>query len=137
MAGFVASHAVAGKEPSGVAVSQAYMKQAADTAAELEEELTKHAASGSDEHAEVETRELKAKITMCHYLVIIACGCSAEYGTARMRCLAPYAEQLCQHMLLVRPEPPLYCPADLVSFDGSSLLVVSKSLANPFAGQDC
>lgn len=45
--------------------------------------------------------ELKAKITMCHYLVVIACGCSAAPGTVQLRDLHAFAGQLCRNFVLV------------------------------------
>lgn len=128
MAAFVASHAVAGQKPSGVEISNAYMKLAEQSAAELEEELRKQATSGFDEQGEVEQRELKAKITMCHYLVIIACGCSAEPGTVQLCSMAPYAAQLCKNMLLVCPELLLYCLSVRLIYDSSVLLWNPESI---------
>jgi hypothetical protein len=104
LAAFVASHATSAdeKEVSGLEVSAAYMTAAAEAAAELEQTLTEQATSSVDDQGEDEQRERKAKITMCHYLVIVACGCSAEPGTVRNRSLSRHADQLCKHMLLVR-----------------------------------
>lgn len=103
MAAFVASCCTEGEE-----VSKAYCSLAEQWATELENELTvsQQAAStliqdGSAQQIQLEQSELKAKITICHYLVVIACGCSAAPATMSLRNLEPYAGQLCKHMLLV------------------------------------
>lgn len=104
MAAFVASCCKQGEQ-----VSAAYCSLAEQWAAELEQELTEcqeAEASLAEGHLDrkpkhQEMRELKARITMCHYLVVIACGCSASPGAVALRDLEPYAAQLCKHMLLV------------------------------------
>lgn len=108
MAAFVASCSTHGER-----VSAAYCSLAEQWASELEHELANsqeaEARAANEESAEQlqqEQRELKARLTMCHYLVLIACGCSAAPGTVSLRDLAPYAAQLCKHMLLVCPQVP-------------------------------
>ena len=104
VAAFVASCCEQGEQ-----VSAAYCSLAEQWAAELEDELTgcqEADASLAEGHPDrgtkqLEMRELKARITMCHYLVVIACGCSASPGAVALRDLEPYAAQLCKHMLLV------------------------------------
>ena len=93
MAAFVASCCAEGE-----AVSREYCALAEQWASALEAELTKlqELDSTSSGHA-----ELKAKICMCHYLVVIAVGCSAVPGTVALRNLDPYTSRLCKHMLLV------------------------------------
>jgi hypothetical protein len=104
VAAFVASHPPEVGDGLGqLDICEAYMKLAEATATELEEELAKQVALGVHGQAEVEQRELKAKITMRHYLVIVAHGCCAEPGTVKLQNLSKYAELLCKHMLLVCP----------------------------------
>lgn len=95
---------VSGACPGSLQVSKQYMDLAAQWATELEEELAQQARSGHGTRALVEQSELKAKIAMCHYLVIVACGCSGDNETGQMRSVESFAQQLCQHMLLVCPE---------------------------------
>ena len=109
---------VSGACPGGLQVSKKYMDLAAQWAAELEEELAQQARSGHGTRALVEQSELKAKIAMCHYLVIVARGCSGDNETGQMRSVESFAQQLCQHMLLVCPEH-LSCPEHL-TFDGQT-----------------
>lgn len=103
MAAFAASCCTEGEQ-----VSKAYCNLAEQWATELESELTDSQqavpSSGQESSAEqrhLKQRELKAKIAMCHYLVVIACGCSAAPGTGSLRNLEPFAGQLCKHMLVV------------------------------------
>jgi hypothetical protein len=103
MASFVASCC-----EEGVRVAKGYCDVAEQWATELEHELScsKKTFSSSNrrklsEHKLMEQKELQAKITMCHYLVVVACGCSAAPGTVSLRNLGAFAHQLCKHMLLV------------------------------------
>jgi hypothetical protein len=108
MAAFVASCCAEGEQ-----VSKGYCDLAEQWATDLEHELScsQQAASSIDEKASSKQRqfehsEIRVKITMCHYLVVIACGCSASPGTVSLRNLKNNAGQLCKHMLLVRSKLP-------------------------------
>ena len=112
LAAFAASHTAPGHRISGLQVAEAYMALAAKSAAELEQERNDQTQSGNMEQWELQQREMKAKICMCHYLVVIACGCSAEPGAVGVRSLQPYAQKLCKHILLVCLQlvPAKYAP---------------------------
>jgi hypothetical protein len=103
MASFVASCSAEGEK-----VAKGYSDVAQQWATELEHELncSKQTCTNANEQDSsqqrlMEQKELKVKITMCHYLVIIACGCSAAPGTVYLRNLGAFAQQICKHMLLV------------------------------------
>jgi hypothetical protein len=106
IAAFVASCCKGGEQ-----VSKAYCDLAECWATELEgERITSQQAAthaSPDESGHQRQCELKAKIIMCHYLVVIACGCSAAPGTIPLRSLDQYACKLCNHMLLVCLHSPL------------------------------
>lgn len=80
------------------------MQLAAHWAADLDHERQQQHLSSHAAQPEllVEQSELKAMIAMCHYLVLVACGCSGDVETGTMRSMEPFAGQLCKHMLLVR-----------------------------------
>jgi hypothetical protein len=105
MAAFVASCC-----PEGEQVSKGYCDVVEQWATELEHELscskqafTDATEKRSSNQRQLEQKELKMKITMCHYLVVIAFGCSAAPATVTLRNLETFAAQICRNMLLVRP----------------------------------
>jgi hypothetical protein len=109
MASFVASCC-----PEGEEVAMGYCEVAEQWATELRHELsrlTQASSSSRTQHSpkqmQLERKELKVKMAMCHYLVVIACGCSAKPGTVTHRDLRALAGKVCKHMLMVRYHLPL------------------------------
>lgn len=97
MSAFVASCCDEGEE-----VSKAYCNLLDQWATDLHRDL-ELVSLCTNQNTSVKQRqeELKLKLKMCHYLVVIACGCSAAPGKTELRDLEPYADLLCKHMLLV------------------------------------
>lgn len=92
----------------GESVCKAYCNVAEQWAAKLEcdlhhsqqtNESISHASS-PEEKTQTQS-ELQIKITMCHYMVVITCGCSAAPGTVQLRDLKEVTGQLCRNFVLV------------------------------------
>jgi hypothetical protein len=86
-------------------VSIRYCALAGCWATELEEDLKRlqrAAAQANQEESNREERsELKAKVAFCHFLAVIACGCSSAPDSVHLRNMERCAGQLCKHMILV------------------------------------
>jgi hypothetical protein len=103
MAAFVASCC-----PEGEEVARGYCEVAEQWATEFEHELRCSEQSSSScnslKQRQIAQRELKVKIKLCHYLFVVACGCSAAPGTLVLRNLEDFAGKICKHILLVRSQ---------------------------------
>lgn len=102
LAAFVATHTAEDKPYSGEHVRKAYMQLAEKSASDLARELQKKASSVVHKQGEQEMKELTAKMAMCHYLVIITCGCPVDAISVQIGDSGPYAKQLCKHMVMMR-----------------------------------